>query len=489
MLPAEARRAGVLLHVSSLPGPWGVGDLGPSAYAWIRWLEAAGQRVWQTLPLSPIDEHGCPYASPSAMASEPLLLSIDQLIVDGWLLRSEAVPHASPEGVDWRQLRDVKWPALWAAAGRVAQTVDLQAWLRQRAWATEWGLFAALSDRHGIRWTSWPEALTSREDPALNSARDELSEDIARHVALQWLFEGQWTTLRRFAGARGVEIWGDLPFYVGAESCDTWQQRRLFRLASDGRPELISGVPPDAFSPTGQLWGHAVYDVEAHRETDHAWWRARAAQALELFDRVRIDHFRAVEAGWMVPAEAEDARSGRWEPGLGAPLLEALCEEASSSAWFAEDLGVITPAVEALRVDFELPGMSVLQFAFGGNTNHSYLPHNITADRVVYTATHDNDTSAGWYESASPKVQDFARRYLLTDGRMISWDLLRAAYRSPAFAALVPMQDILGLGTEARMNIPGQTLGNWRWRLRSDQMRPDVAAALAAQARVTGRLG
>lgn len=469
------RRAGLLLHPSSLPGPYGIGDIGASARRLLGWMASAELRIWQFLPLNPVDGLGCPYASPSAFAAEPLLLSIDDLVHEGWLSHAERpLWSGGIDAVDWTALRALKTPALHLAARRVLQSEDIEAWAADRPWVLDWGRFAAHAAAHGHDWTRWPRRLTER---------DEAWE----HIALQWLFDRQWGQLRQVARQHGIALWGDLPMFVGASSADTWAHPELFRLDKGGRPTVVTGAPPDDFSPQGQKWGHAHFDLAAHRKTQHAWWLARVHRLLEHADAVRLDHFRGLESVWEIPADAPDATHGHWVEGLGAPLLDALKSELGSVPFVAEDLGVITPEVAALRDAYELPGMAILQFAFGVGSEQPYLPHNHRANLVVYPGTHDNDTVRGWYESTGEHVRDHARRYLSVSGHDMPGDLQRASYRSVADTCIVALQDVLGLGTDARMNRPGTSEGNWAWRCREEALNAGVAERLAGEARLTGR--
>lgn len=489
------RRAGVLLHPSSLPGPFGVGEIGPAARELLAWLEAADQRVWQVLPLNPVDDEGCPYASPSAFAREPLLLSCDDLCEDGWLKSAEK-PYAPgrPGTVDWRGVRERKTPALLTAADRVRGSIDLAAYERQQPEIAAYALYRAIDAEQQKGWPWWPQPLRDRDPDALASARDRLSVSVERELALQWLFDTQWERLRTEARIRGIELWGDVPIFVGWVSSDVWERPHLWRLDADRNPVAVSGVPPDAFSENGQLWGHPMYDEDAHRAEGHAWWLARMERTLRSVDRVRIDHFRGIEAVWESPAGAQDARGGRWIPGPGVPLMEALRSRFPTMPFVAEDLGVITDEVRAIRDAYGLPGMVILQFAFGGDpadpqrSQHPYLPHNHRPNQVCFTGTHDNDTLAGWYSTAHDAERDHVRRYLGATDRDLPWSLLREAWRSVANTTIVPMQDLLGLGSDARMNIPGVTGGgNWSWRMRHESLSLVLAQRVAEQVRLFGR--
>ena len=490
------RRAGVLLHPSALPGPFGVGEIGPAARELLAWMDGAELRVWQLLPLLPVDDGGSPYASPSSFAHESLLLSSDDLVRDGWL-QGRDKPYAPGRAgpVDWPAVRRRKGEALVLAADRVREQIDLLRWEHEQPSLGTWALYRALTEEQRTPWPAWPDDLRRRDPAALHAARDRLAIPIERELALQWLFVQQWTALRAEAASRGVALWGDVPFFVGWISADVWSRPDLFRLDSAGRPLAVSGVPPDAFSATGQLWGHPLLDLAAHARERHAWWIARLRHALGAVDRVRIDHFRGIAQVWEVPAAAKDAREGQWTPGPGVELLEAVRAAFPAMPFVAEDLGVITPDVEELRDRFGLPGMAVLQFAFGAlgeadpeKGEHAYLPHHHRAAQVVYTGTHDNDTALGWYRAAALDTKHHLRRYLEVEDRDLPWALLVAAWRSVCATAVAPMQDLLGLGSEARLNTPGTSSpANWSWRMRPEAMTVVLAARIAQQVRLSGR--
>jgi len=479
------RRAGVLLHPSSLPGHSGIGELGPSARAFLDWLASSGHRVWQVLPLNPVDRHGCPYAAASAIASEPLLLSLDDLVRDGWLRQSERPYAAAHDRVDYASVRRRKGPALTLAADRVRAEIDVVEATSERL--RTWALFRALTEVHGPGWPSWPEPLRRRDPAAVAEAQEQHARAIERELALQWLFDQQWQALRATADHLGIELWGDVPFFVGLWSADVWAEPELWRLDDDFQPSVQSGVPPDAFSATGQLWGHPLYDEAAHAASAHAWWMDRIGRSLRLHHRVRIDHFRGFAGVWEVAADATDAIDGQWIPGPGRPLLERMVARWPELPLLAEDLGVITPDVEALRDDFDLPGMAILQFAFD-RPDHDYLPHHHRKNQVVYTGTHDNDTLLGWVHHAPEVVRDRARRYLAASDRDLPWYLCRAAWLSVADTAIVPMQDLLMLDGHARMNVPGvEGGGNWTWRMGPGTMNVVLAARVREQLAIGGR--
>lgn len=454
------RRAGVLLHISSLPGPGPIGDLA-TARGFVLWLAERGLSTWQILPTNPVGPGRSPYASPSAFAGEATLLSIADLVVDGLL-----PPQNPPSGkgrVDPEQLRDWKRPLLNQAADTLALR-DPQAladFVRAQPWSADWALYAALAQAHGGGWWSWPEPLRDRDPKALEHARESLAELIDRELALQLLFERQWGRLRQVADQAGVEIVGDVPIFVSGDGADTWVHRSGFQMDANGRQPVRAGVPPDYFSPQGQLWGNPHYDWDAMAQDGFAWWKARMARGLAQCHVLRVDHFRGFESAWAVPEHAETALEGHWVPGPGRELFDAL----GPMPLIAEDLGIITPQVQALRDDLGLPGMKVLQFAFGDEDDHPFLPHTYTQNCVAYTGTHDNDTAAGWYQSAPDKVQHRLRVYVGRDGSDAAWDLIRLAWSSVAERAIAPMQDLLSLGAEHRMNVPGQAQGNWGWRM------------------------
>ena len=465
------RRSGVLLHPTSLPGPFGIGSIGPQAHAFIDWLKRAEQSVWQILPLTPVDWVGCPYASPSAFAANPLLISLESLLADGWLDDDDPAlqelsrpPKKGPRRVDFGVQIRCRLPAIHRAARRALErgADGLDAFAAAERWWLD-------------PWASWA---ASRE---LESSPDE-------ERAIQFLFDQQWQRLRAAAHEAGIALVGDLPIFVGGSSVDvhTWPQ--LFKLGKDGRPDVVAGVPPDAFSPTGQLWGNPLYDWEAHEAEGWEWWRQRFRSLLRQVDEVRVDHFRGFAACWEVPAGASDAREGQWVPGPGRKLFDAVERDLGGLPFMAEDLGVITPDVKQLRDGLGLPGMRILQFAFDGDPDHDYLPHNHERNCVVYTGTHDNDTTVGWYCSTDERHRDVYRRYAARSGHDPAGDLVRLASSSVADTCVVPMQDVLRLGGDCRMNVPG-TVGehNWTWRLTSDQVNPAAADGLAETTRMYGR--
>ncbi|HKB01161.1 MAG TPA: 4-alpha-glucanotransferase [Gemmataceae bacterium] len=469
----RTRGAGLLLHPTSLPGPYGVGDLGPSARRWVDALARARQTFWQMLPLGPVGAGDSPYQAFSAFAGNPLLVSPDDLVKDGLLPRSALAGADFPAGhVDY------------ARVGPFKANLLAQAWDRFRArpkpeledafaafavsaadWLDDFAHFMAIKELHPEgSWTDWHPELVLREPAALDRAKRELTDAIGRIRFAQFLFFRQLDALRVYARDRDVRLIGDLPIFISADSADVWAHPELFRLDADRRPKVVAGVPPDYSSKTGQLWGNPHYDWEAMRRTRFAWWVTRIKAALRQADLVRIDHFRGFEASWEVPAGEPTALHGRWVPGPGAELFETLRTELGGLPFIAEDLGVITPEVNALREQFGLPGMRIVQFAFGGAVEERFLPHTYDHNCVAYTGTHDNDTTRGWYDKLTGTERTNLHRYAPDAKANPVRALMRLAWASVADLAVAPLQDVLDLGTEHRMNVPGTPSGNWRWR-------------------------
>jgi len=427
-------------------------------------MAQAGLDTWQMLPLHPVGGGYSPYGSPSAFAADVRLISLEMLVEDG-LLAAMPLPYgqdqADPDLIDaW------KMPLLRQAAAQVIQQPECQAWITAQAdWLDDWALYAVLARKYDDGWWGWPNDIAQRK----NLAQQHLlhQQDVQIEAGLQYIFHQQWMRLRSHAKRLNIRLMGDIPIFVSGDGCDTWAHRSLFRLKADGRPDPVAGVPPDYFSPTGQRWGNPVYDWDAHQKADFTWWKARIRRELELVDIVRLDHFRGFAANWIIPAEEEDARRGRWVAGPGRALFDALQADLGALPLVAEDLGEITPDVEELRDGLGLPGMKVLQFAFGTDFHHPFLPHNFGHTRwVVYTGTHDNETAVGWYNSTDERSRHLLRSYTGRDGQTPAWILLREAWASVAEMAIAPMQDFLALGNEARINTPGVAKGNWLWRLR-----------------------
>jgi 4-alpha-glucanotransferase len=494
----DRRVSGILLHPTSLPGPGGIGDLGDAAFRFVDWLADAKQRRWQVMPLGPTGYGDSPYAGLSALAGNPLLISPERLVRDGLLAQADlpgdqetASAHIDFGAVSIRK-RELLHRAYAAFAAR-ASVVQLDAFAEfsteHASWLDTWALFAALKEAHGgVGWIDWEPAVAQRQPAALAEWGTRLADQMRFQRFLQWLFFRQWRDVKEYANGRDIRVIGDIPIFVAYDSADVWAEPELFSLDTTGRPTAVAGVPPDYFSPTGQRWGNPLYrwDVMARRGYD--WWIERFRRTLDLVDIVRIDHFRGFAGYWEVPASEDTAVNGRWVPGPGEALFDAVREELGECAIIAEDLGLITEDVEALRVGLGFPGMSVLQFAWGGDAANLYLPHNQTRDLVLYTGTHDNDTTMGWWDSLDQHTRSHVREYLDIEVEGgVAWAFIRCVLASVAETAIVPMQDVLGLGTSARMNLPGRAMGNWGWRLTEQQLEPALAHRLGRLTSVYGR--
>jgi 4-alpha-glucanotransferase len=499
-----------LLHPTSLPGPDGIGTL-DSHYLeqWLDFLVAAGQTYWQVLPLVPTGYGDSPYAGLSAFAGNPLLIPSEMLVELGLVGRHRLRdrPDGPQQRVDygtvitWKQALLTEAGERFAASAPEAWRADFEAFCAAEAsWLDDYALFRALKDAHGGRsWDTWPPALRDREPAALEAARRELRAAVTLHQFQQWLFFRCWQRTRQACRRRRLRIIGDVPIFVAYDSADVWANRELFKLNAQGRPTHVAGVPPDYFSATGQLWGNPLYRWQRMAADGFRWWLDRMRHMLRLVDVVRLDHFRGFAACWTIPATAPTAATGRWVKTPGRKLFAVMKRAFGVLPIIAEDLGVITPDVVALRDAFGFPGMRVLQFAFSGDPNNHDLPHNHVPNAVVYTGTHDNDTTVGWYASRpgvgstrdAERIEHeraFCRAYLNTTGVEIHWDFIRAAYASVAHTAIVPMQDVLGLGSEARMNLPASDHGNWSWRCRPDDFAASIAKRLRELAYMYGRL-
>ena len=488
-----------MLHPTSLPGPFGIGDLGDGASAFLDFLQAAGQSLWQVLPLTPTGFGNSPYAAPSAFAGNPLLIALQPLIDRGWLAEdhAQALRELSRQRVDFARLVPLKQAALEAAHlgfRERAPSAERQAFAdfrdREASWLDDFALFTALRERLGTAWTDWDPPLRDRDPEALEQARRTYAEMIERHAFSQYVFFAQWEGIRTGARERGIRLIGDIPIFVAHDSVDVWTHRALFKLEPDGSPRLVAGVPPDYFSATGQLWGNPLYDWEVVARDGFGWWIERFRRLLQRVDLVRIDHFRGFDAAWEVPATAASAVEGHWQPGPGEEVFRAIDAALGGTVpVIAEDLGMITEEVRALLRATGYPGMKVLQFAFSGDPYNPYLPHRYrNPNCVVYTGTHDNDTTRGWFATASADEQERVRQYLGRDGSDIAWDFIRAALATVADRAVLPLQDVLDLGSESRMNQPGAALGNWEWRVLPEQLSHARAARLRTLTELYGRL-
>ncbi len=492
------RASGILLHPTSLPGPHGIGDVGQTARRWVDFLAAARQRFWQVLPLGPTGFGDSPYQCFSAFAGNPLLIDLDDLVKRGWLLEDDARPPTSfPEArVDYgavipfkRRALHLAFQGFQARAGQEDRSAFAAFCAQEAHWLDDFALFMALKDRFQAAWNEWPDEVRLRHPSAIDRYRRELAPAVDEHRFIQWTFFRQWEALKGYAHRRGIQIIGDIPIFVAYDSADVWAHPEIFYLDEEGRPTVVAGVPPDYFSPTGQLWGNPLYRWDVMAEYGYRWWIDRFRAVLRMVDWVRLDHFRGFEAYWEVPAGMPTAEVGRWVKGPGDDFFRALKQELGHIPIIAEDLGFITPEVKALRERWGFPGMKVLQFAFSGPDNE-YLPHNYTSPNwVVYTGTHDNDTTVGWFQSLDEDTRRFVLTYLARDGADIAWDLMRLAWQSVAVLAIAPMQDVLRLGTEARMNLPGRPWGNWQWRMKGNALSDELAQALAEMTYTYGRDG
>jgi 4-alpha-glucanotransferase len=473
--PFDRRRAGLLLHPTSLPGGYSNGDLGPDAYRFVDFLAACGFTVWQTLPLGPTHEDLSPYSAQSVHAGNPRLIALEPLIDAGWL-RTDGGPGAGEDGWGYRQRR--LHEARQGFQGRGGKGfAAFEAFCHQhRHWLDDYSLYQAIRTVTGQRaWFDWSSELRDRQPKALISVRQQCAEAIRQCQFEQFLFDQQWSALKRYANERGVLIFGDIPLFVGYDSADVWAQRDVFLLDREGRREVVAGVPPDYFSATGQLWGNPHYAWNQMKADSFQWWKERIRTQLRQFDLLRIDHFRGLEAYWEIPASAETAITGRWQLAPGDALFQALKAEFGILPLVAEDLGIITTEVETLRDAHHLPGMKVLHFAFGGGADNPYLPHNHIINSVVYTGTHDNNTTLGWFRELDEHTRAHVLDYLGGESEQIPELLVRAAFASVARLAVAPLQDVLALGGEHRMNQPGVANGCWRWRFRWDQVGHEVA--------------
>lgn len=500
----DHRATGVLMHPTSLPGTYGVGTFDAEAVAFLQMLADAGMQYWQTCPLGPTGYGDSPYQCFSSFAGNPYLIAVDALVKAGLLTEEAIAPlRALPaDHVDYGALYQIKRPLLFSAHAawrknptRPLPYGDFTAFCEKNAsWLEAFTLFSALKDNfNGRPWWEWPADVRSLAAARKSALRSKITVSAEAYAFVQYLFFGQWEQIRARAAVLGIRIIGDTPIFTALDSADVWANPELFQLEpATGRPRFVAGVPPDYFSADGQLWGNPLYDWPAHQAEGYAWWLARLRANFALCDVVRIDHFRGFDAYWSIPASAPTARTGRWEPGPGLDFFKAVQAAMPSVKLIAEDLGVLTPSVIGLRDSTGLPGMAILQFAFGSDAKNLYLPHNLRANSVVYPGTHDNDTTLGWYNTTDEQTRDHVRRYFRISGREIGWDFIRTAYASVANLAVLPLQDLMSLGSEARFNTPGKATNNWQWRFtraQFDDLRRNSVGYLHELGELHGRDG
>ena len=493
------RTSGILLHPTSLPSPYGIGDLGKAAYDFIDFLEKAGQHLWQILPLTPTGYGNSPYSSFSAFAGQPLLISPEHLekmgLLEEWEL--DTAPENNEDLVEYDKVSKWKTQIFKLAFSRFEMKEDKELKKQYRQfvkentyWLNDYAIYMACRDMQGQKeWFKWDEKYRKSTQKVKAELKKTLKDEIKYYCFIQFLFYKQWAELKVYANEKGIKIIGDMPLFVSLDSADVWANPKLFQLDSKGYPTKVAGVPPDYFSETGQLWGNPLYNWEVHEKNQFQWWVARVRHQLALSDYLRIDHFRGLESYWAVPAEEETAINGTWVKAPGKALFETIEQELGKGLpIIAEDLGTITPEVIELRDHFGFPGMKILQFAFESEEESSFLPHQFTTTNCVcYTGTHDNNTTRGWYDSASEYSRDKVRRYMNTDANSIHWDFLRTCLGTIADYAIIPMQDILGLGEEGRMNVPGVAENNWAWRYRKEDISDGLAEGLKETTKLYGR--
>ena len=484
------RKSGILVHPTSFPGPFGIGDLGPSAYAFIDFLAESGQTLWQVLPLGPTGYGDSPYQSFSSFAGQPLLVSPELLARMGLLHAEDLEPKPwDPVRIDFGPVIIYKTQLLKKAFENFEKTYKEQSglagefeafWLGQKDWLEDYALFMAVKEVHGgIMWTQWAKEIAFPTKETREKWLKKFAREVRYYSFVQFIFFRQWFSLKAYAEEKGIEIVGDIPIFTAFDSADVWANKELFYLDEEGYPTVVAGVPPDYFSETGQLWGNPLYNWQIHKETGYQWWVKRITFTLKMVDYLRIDHFRGFEAYYAIPYGAKNAVTGEWRKGPYKDLFYALQKSLGDDLpIIAEDLGVITPEVIELRDAFALPGMKILQFGFDNTDENPFLPHQFVPHSVCYTGTHDNDTTLGWYSKASKESREKVRQYMNTDGKEIAWDFIRACYGSVSEMAVVPLQDIMGLDSRARMNTPGTTSNNWQWRYTPDMLRASLAKRL-----------
>ena len=493
-----ARASGILLHPTSLPSRGGIGDFGPSAYEFADFLASARQGVWQVLPLGPLGFGNSPYSSTSAFAGNPLLISLERLAERGWIDRARLETQPNGKGpVDYAAVFHHKLPLLFEAARNFLRSAPANPRTRyenfrrqNQWWLDDFVLFDALRARFKLKsWNQWQRELTHRDPAALEKARAEMLVEADVRSAVQFFFHEQWQALRAYCAERAIRVAGDIAIFVNFDSADVWTHPDLFRLNAELDPEVVAGVPPDFFSKDGQRWGHPLYRWDVMKSQGYAWWIDRLRWATHNFDYIRLDHFRGFAQFWEIPANEPTAIHGRWVDGPKEDLFAKVSEALGGLPFFAEDLGYITPDVHALRARLQVPGMAVLQFGFGDPGAHIHLPHRYTCEKVVYTGTHDNDTMRGWWaKGATEQEREYVHAYLGPCEDGIHWAMIRAASASVANLCIFPLQDVLGLGSEGRMNVPSLEEGNWRWRFGADLLRPELARKLAMITEVSDRL-
>ena len=494
---SKQRASGILLHPTSLPGRYGIGTLGREAFHFIDFLVKSKQQLWQILPLGPTGYADSPYQCFSSDAGNPLLINLDLLVEENYLEESDLNGHDfhQSEKVDYGKLIDWKIPLLKKAAARFFKEASSQqrtayhAFLKSNAsWLPDYAMFMSLKEHFNQEpWYKWEQSVKIKNDFHLTHYFGQLNEQIEYQKFVQYQFFRQWSSVKDYANQRNIRIIGDIPLYVSLDSVDAWAHTDIFMFDNEKNPTAVGGVPPDYFSATGQLWGNPLYDWEVLKKQDYRWWIDRIKSNLVLYDIIRIDHFRGFAAYWSVPYGETTAINGKWVTGPGKDLFKAIRRELGNIPVIAEDLGVITEDVEDLRDSFDLPGMKILQFAFDSAEPNDYLPHNFTRNSVVYTGTHDNDTIVGWLNNAKEEDKQYLKEYLNSNGGNICWDLIRASLASASYMSITPMQDLLCLGNEARMNLPGTTINNWMWRAKEEDFSSNLAEKLAHLTKLYGR--
>lgn len=493
------RRSGILLPISSIPSKYGIGSFSKEAYEFVDFLVEAGQKLWQILPLGPTGYGDSPYQSFSTFAGNPYFIDLDEFVELGYITREDCERlnfGTNPEYVDYGQLYNNRYLLLEKAYGSALEDGlesdgEYQAFIKEnKYWLTDYALYRTVKRAFdNACWTDWDEDIRLRQPQAIKRYSKKYAYEMGFYYFLQYFFTKQWKALKAYANEKGIEIVGDIPIYVAFDSADSWANPELFQLDEENLPIGVAGCPPDAFSETGQLWGNPLYDWEYHKETKFAWWLKRLAHCYELYDVVRIDHFRGFDEYWFVPYGDETAQNGHWEAGPGIELFKAMKRKFGKVQVIAEDLGFLTPSVLQLLEDTGFPGMKVLQFAFGGDAKNLYLPHNHKQNSVVYTGTHDNETTVGWYHNLNDWTRGHVNKYLgITDGKDINWRFIQVALSSVADTVVIPMQDYLGLGNEARINMPSSFGKNWEWRMKKGASNKDLAEKIKEMTIIYGRL-